>query len=166
MQNLYIRLNPFSIKNRYEILDEWQNTVYFCRGEWFSLSKTLRVRDRLDCEVMTICRRGGIHLSRYEAELPEGLSIAILRERSFLHPEYRVEGLDWKISGDYFHHEYIVCEDDKEIGKITKARADRKSQYKVEICEEEDVLPVLAIVLTIDSSIAEARMIAGSAASV
>ena len=162
MQRFYIQMNLFSVKKRYEILDERQNVAYTCRSEWFSTKKTLHVMDRQDRELMTIQRRAGAHASRYEVQLPEGLFISVVRERSYLHPEYRVEGLDWNISGDYFHYEYRIDDGENEIGNISKARANRKNQYQAEICETENALPVLAVVLAIDSSIVEARMIAGS----
>lgn len=159
---LCIKQKVFSWKNRFTVFDEDGNERYFVEGELFSFGHKLHVFDTSAQEMIYIEQRLFTFLPKYDIYLYGQYLCQIVKEFSFFRPKYTIENKRWSIEGDYWAHEYQVCQDGKPIADISKQWFTFGDCYCLDIVEEAYEQTALALVLAIDCCMADAASAANS----
>lgn len=147
---LYIKQKVFSWGAKFTVKDEAGNDRYFVQGEVFSWGRKLHVTDSNGKEVAFIQQKVFSFLPRYFVYV-NGEEIAeIVKEFSFFRPKYKIEGLGWDISGDFWSHNYMISRNGNPIVSIQKEWMTWGDSYELDIADSRDEIVALAVVLTID----------------
>ena len=77
----------------------------------------------------------------------------VVKEFTFFHPEYTVNGLGWQVRGDFWDHDYDVLTGDEVIASVQKEWFTLGDAYEISIADGVDPVTALAIVLVIDACI-------------
>ena len=83
-----------------------------------------------------------IHKRLFKSEL--------VRDISLLYPGYRIEGTSWNIVGDFTRHTYTVYDNSAPTAYIHKKWFTLGIVHTLEIDDEYDETPIIAIILAID----------------
>ncbi len=157
MSNLYMKQRVFSWGDKFAIYDAEGREKYFVEGEVFSFGKKLRLYDLAGRELAYIEQQLFTFLPRYliyrdGAELAE-----VVKEFTFFHPKYSVNGLDWEVSGDFFDHDYEITCGLMNVAAVSKEWFTFGDAYQISVNDESDEVTALAVVLVIDACIEAAR---------
>ncbi len=157
MKKLLIQQQAFSWRSRFHIMDENGSERYYAEGEVFTLGKKLHVYDTRGEERIYIEQKLFSFLPRYYAFSGDELIAEVVKEFSFLHPRYRIEGLGWEVLGNFLEHEYEIWRDGLIIAVVKKAWLTWGDFYELEVAHDEDELSALAVLLCIDCAVAQAN---------
>ena len=147
---LYMKQKIFSWVDQFAVKDEYGQDKYFVEGEFFSFGKKLHIYDSASAECAFIQQKVFSLLPRYFVFV-NGRQIAeIVKELSFLHPRYSIEGLGWDIQGDFWAHDYEIIQNNRPIVSIHKAWMTWGDCYELDISDERDEIVALSVVLAID----------------
>ena len=81
----------------------------------------------------------------------DGNQIAeIVKEFTFLHPKYSIEGLGWEIEGSFMAHDYEITQQGNPIVTIHKEWMTWGDCYALDVANEQDEIVALSVVLAID----------------
>ena len=152
---LYIKQKVFSWGDKFSVVDEFGQPRYFVEGEIFSWGKKLHVYDTQGSERIYIQQRVFSWQPRYHIYVDEQHVAEVVKAFTFFKPVYSVNGLGWKIEGDFWAHEYLVTEHGSPVVAISKEWFTWGDSYKLDILHPSDELPALAVVLAIDCAIAQ-----------
>ncbi len=151
--DLYIKQKVFSWGDKFSIYDGAGNEVFYVEGEVFSFGKKLHLYDMQENELAYIEQKVWSFLPKYYINV-NGQQIAeVVKEFTFFHPEYTVNGLGWSVHGDFFDHDYDIVEGDRLIVNVAKEWFTWGDAYRVRIAHDADVVAALSVVLVIDACI-------------
>lgn len=149
--NLYIKQKVFSWGDRFTVYDACGNERYGVQGEVFSWGKKLHLFDLAGIECAFIYQKLFSFLPRFFVNR-NGTDIAeVVRQISFFHPKYTVKGLDWKVEGDLFAHEYEITDGMRTVVGVSKQWLSWGDTYEIRIAPGVDEINALAVVLVIDA---------------
>lgn len=151
---LYIKQKVFSWGDQFAVKDAAGNDRYFVEGEIFSWGKKLHVYDRSGQEAAFIRQEVWSFLPRYYVYVGERQVAEIVKEFSFLFPQYSIEGLGWEIDGSFMAHDYEITKNGRPIVTIHKEWMTWGDCYELDIADPNDEIVALAVVLTIDCVLA------------
>lgn len=147
---LYIRQKIFSCVDQFTVKDATGADKYFVEGEFFSWGKKLHVSDISTNEVAFIQQKVFSLLPKFFV-FKDGRQIAeIVKEFTFLHPKYRIEGPGWEIKGSFMAHDYEITQQGHSIVTIHKEWMTWGDCYELDIANEQDEIIALSVVLAID----------------
>lgn len=149
----YLKQKVFSFTERFSIFDEQGNPKYWAEGELFSLVKRLHVTDESGEEVITVEQEWLSFMPRYKVYY-KGTHFATIRGLFRLKPTYEIDGPGWVVEGNFFGLEYTIYHGSTTIATIHKQWMSWGDSYEIEIFDDSDELPVLAVVLGIDAAAA------------
>lgn len=153
MMKLYIQQKIFSWGDKFSIYDADGNECYSVEGEVLTFGKKLHLYNPAGNELAYIEQQLFTFLPRYLI-YRDGREVAeIVKEFSFFWPEYTVNGPGWKVSGDFFDHDYDVTAGDTLIASVEKEWFTLGDAYEISIAEGIDPVTALAVVLVIDACI-------------
>jgi uncharacterized protein YxjI len=159
---LYLKQKVFSWRDRFFVKDESGNDRYWVQGEILSLGKRLRVYDGSGAEVAFIRQKVMSWLPRFFVEINGRVVCMIVKELTFFRQSYRVEGLPWHLSGDFWAHEYSLTESGREIMRLSKKWFTWGDSYELDIADPQNELMCLCIALAVDCALALQNTAAGS----
>lgn len=148
---LYIKQKIFSFKDKFSVMDENGNQLYYVEGEFFSLSKKLHIFDSLMNEVGFIQQKLWTFLPKFLVYVNGGEVAEIVKEFTFLKPKYTVRGLGWEVRGSIWEHDYEILFNEAPIVRIHKVWMSWGDSFEIEIADSEDTTIALAVVLAIDA---------------
>lgn len=147
---LYVKQKFFSWKDKFTVKDEHGQDRYYVEGEMWSWSKKLHIYNMQGEEVALIQQKLWSWLHRFFV-IVNGQQVAeIVKEMTFLKPLYRIDGLGWEISGDFWAHEYVINCGVRPIVGIHKEWMTWGDCYELDIAHPNDEIIALAVVLSID----------------
>lgn len=149
----YIKQKLFSWGDRFSIYDVDGNELYFVEGEVFSFGKKLHLYDRQSRECAYIEQEVFTFKPRYHIYKGNTQIAQVVKEFSFFRDQYRIEGLDWQIEGDFFDHEYRISNGISTIASVSKEWFTFGDAYCIDIDKNVDTVSALAVVLVIDACI-------------
>lgn len=155
--NLYIKQHIFSWGDRFSVKDAYGHDRYIVEGEVFTWGKKLHVYDMSQREVAFIKQEVWSWMPKYLVFCGNRQIAEIKKEVSFLFPKYSIDGLGWKIEGDFLAHEYRVTEAGMPIVTISKAWMTWGDSYQLCIADPANEILALAVVLTIDCVLASRK---------
>lgn len=153
-----IRQTPFSFGDHFSVTDENEKELYHAEGEIFTMGKKLHVYEtRTEQEVLYI-EQELFHLRPHYNLFVHGTMIGtVIQEFSFFGTEYTFEGPGWEIVGEFMAHDWKMYHNGAEIAQVTKEWFTFGDCYTVTADRVEDMLPALAVMLSIDCMAAQQR---------
>ncbi len=148
---LYLKQHIFTWGDRFTVYDADGNDCYYAEGEIFTWGKRLHLYSVDGDEAAYIQQKVFSFLPRYYIS-KNGVQIAeVVKEFTFFHSEYAVNGLGWTASGDFFSHEYAVYDGSETVAAVSKQWFTLGDAYEIDISAGTDVDAVLSVVLIIDA---------------
>lgn len=149
---LYIKQKLFSLGDKYEILDEYQNPVYFAKGKLFTVGNKIQLCDTQEREVLFLKQRLMKLLPVFEICQGDNLFATVKREFTFFKKKITVESSHgvFVIDGDFWNHEYAITCDGKLFGTVSKEWLTWGDVYALNINSNEFADFFVALVLAID----------------
>lgn len=150
---LYIKQHIFTWGDKFSIYDEAGNERYYVEGEILTLGKKLHLYDTCGNELAYIEQQLLTFLPRYMIYRGQEEFAEVIKEFTFFHPEYSVNGPDWTVHGDFFDHDYEVTDGDTVIASVSKEWFTLGDAYEISIGNGVDEVAALSVVLVIDACI-------------
>ncbi len=149
---LRIKQRVFSLTDTYDVYDETGQVRYFVKDEFLSFGHQIHVFDsRTGLEVGAIHQRLLTFLPTFDIEM-NGQSVGTIRkEFSLFAPRYQVDFRDWYVEGDFFHWDYSVYQEQREVMRISKELLTWGDTYVLHFLDPRDELPGLLLVIAIDA---------------
>ena len=155
---LYIKQKVFSWGDSFTVKDELGQDRYVVEGEVFTFGKKLHLYDRSNREIAYIEQQLFAFLPRYVIYRGDTAVAEVVKEFTFFHPEYTVEGPGWHVQGDFFDHDYSVTDTNgHHVASVQKEWFTLGDAYCIDIASEADFVTALAVVLVIDACIEAQR---------
>lgn len=160
---LIIKQRVFSWTDRFRVWDEDDRDRYYVEGEFFSFGKKLHITAADGREVALVQQRVFSFLPRFFVWVDDVQVAEIVKEFTFFHPRYTIDGLGWDVEGDLLAHDYSISQEGREIVTIHKEWLTWGDCYVLDIADSKDTVTALAVVLAIDCVSAAAATRAASA---
>ena len=151
---LYLKQRVFTWRDRFIVKDENENDRYAIEGEMFTWGKKLHVWDIQGREVAFIRQKVFSWMPRYVLEIDGRVVCEIVREFTILKQSYRLEGLAWRLEGDFFAHEYSMHDNNQSIMRMSKKWFTWGDSYELDIANPNDELLCLCVALAVDCAMA------------
>lgn len=151
--NLYMKQQVFSWGDKFWIYDQQGNGKYYVEGEVFSFGKKLHMYDANGQEIAYIQQKLLTFLPKYEIYTPEGLVGEVVKDFTFFHQRYEVNGPGWVVEGDFFDHEYQIMDGNGVIAAVSKEWFTFGDAYEIQVANHVKESFLVAIVLVIDACI-------------
>ncbi|MCL2643494.1 MAG: LURP-one-related family protein [Candidatus Bathyarchaeota archaeon] len=152
---LYLKQKVFSWRDRFSVKDEQGNDRYFVEGEILSWCKKLHVYDMNGREVAFIREKVLSWLPRYFVEIEGQVVCEIVKELTFFKQKYRIEGIQWRLDGDVWAHEYCLYDNRRQVMQLSKKWFTWGDSYELNISQLQDELLCLCVALAVDCAIAK-----------
>ncbi|MCR5600240.1 MAG: LURP-one-related family protein [Ruminococcus sp.] len=146
---LYFKQKVFTIRQRSEIMDEYGNVLFTAVGE-ISIGRRMHIYDKTGNEMAFIQQRLLRLMPRFSVYMGGNHVADIVRNFTFFSQDYRIEGLGWKVSGDWLAHDYTITFGGRYIASIHKHWMTWGDSFEVDIADGEDYVMVLAVIIAID----------------
>ncbi len=151
---LYIKQKVFSWNDRFNIFDESGTPFYSAEGEFFSWGKKLHVYGPDGAEAAFIRQKVMSLFPRFFIEINGQTVCEVVKEFTLFRPSYRLEGLSWRMGGDFFDHEYSLTSKEGEIMRLSKKWFTWGDTYELDIHEPQNELICLCVALAVDCALA------------
>lgn len=155
--DLYMKQKVFSWGDKFSIYDEAGNEVYYVEGEVFSFGKKLRLYGMAGNELAYIEQKVLSWLPKYYIKVNGETIAEVVKEFTFFKQEYTVNGLGWKVHGDFFDHTYDISEGDTLVAGVEKEWFTWGDAYRIRIAPSKDTVAALSVVLVVDACIEAAE---------
>ncbi len=151
--NLYIKQRIFTWGDKFSVYDENGNERYYVEGEVFTLGKKLHLYDLNGNELAYIEQKLFSLLPKYFVYIGDEEFAEVVKEFTFFHPEYTVNGPGWTVHGDFFDHDYEITDGDSTVAAVSKEWFTLGDAYAISFGSGIDEIAALAVVLVIDACI-------------
>lgn len=152
---LYIKQKVFSWGDKFSVMNENGEDVFFVKGEVFSIGKKLHIYDTNENELAFIKQKVLSFLQKFYI-IQNGNEIAeVVKKITLLTQKYIVNGLDLEISGDFLAHNYSVMNrNGDEVMCVTKKWLTWGDTYEIDTHDALDPVTAVAILIIIDACLA------------
>jgi len=141
----------FSWFDSYDIYNEAGQTVYTVRGQ-LSWGHCLKIYDAQGVEIGTVKERIFTFLPKFEMYLADRYIGCISKAFTFFLPKYNIDCNGWHVDGDLFEWDYqILNSSGRPVANITKELWNWTDTYVIDVCDPQDSLCALMLVLAIDA---------------
>ena len=147
---LYLKQKVFSWRDRFFAKDENENDRYAIEGEIFTWGKKLHVYDVNGNEAAFIRQKVWSWLPRYYIKIDGRVVCEMVKECTLFKPSYRLDGLSWRLTGDFWAHEYSLTDGDLQIMRLSKKWFTWGDSYELDIANPHNELLCLCVALTAD----------------
>lgn len=148
---LLFKQRLFSWFDSYDIYDESGNTVYTVKGQ-LAWGHCLKIFDAAGRETGTVQEVVLTLLPKFEMYVGETYVGCISKELTFLKPKYNIDCNGWHIEGDFLEWNYSILDvHGREIAAVSKQPFNFTDTYVIDVCNPEDALCALMLVLAIDA---------------
>lgn len=148
---LLFKQRLFSWFDSYDIYDESGRAVYTVKGQ-LSWGHCLKIFDAAGREIGTVQEVVLTLLPKFEMYVGETYIGCISKELTFLKPKYNIDCNGWHIEGDFLEWNYSILDvHGREIAAVSKQPFNFTDTYVIDVCNPEDALCALMLVLAIDA---------------
>ncbi len=150
---LYIKQRVFSIGDKYDVYDEYQNPVFQVQSEIFTLAAKIHINDNFGNEIYYIQRKVFSFMAQYEIYHKGVLSARLKQNFSFFRGKLSIESEygDFQIEGNLIGHEYVVYQNGRVLGSVLKKWLSWSDVYELTITDQNDAAFFAAVVIAIDN---------------
>lgn len=162
--NLYLKQKVFSWGDSFTVYDENGNDKYYVEGEIFTFGKKLHIYDLSGNELCFIHQKLMSFLPKYFI-IKNGVDVAqVVKNFTFFHQSYSVDGFGWEVEGDFFAHDYEITGADsgRTVAAVSKQWFTFGDAYEISIADGINDIDALAVVLVIDACLAASQSAAAS----
>lgn len=152
--NLYIKQRLFTWGDKFAIYDENGNERYTVEGEVLTFGKKLHLYDLRGNELAYIEQQLLTFLPKYLIYMRDEAVAEVVKEFTFFHPEYTVNGPDWQVKGDFWDHDYDILDNGETVASVSKEWFTLGDAYEISFGSGADEILALAVVLVIDACLA------------
>ena len=148
---LLFKQRLFSWLDSYDIYNEAGETVYTVRGQ-LAWGHCLKIYDAHGREVGTVRERILAFLPKFEMYISGRYIGCISREFTFFRPKYNIDCNGWQVEGDFLEWDYTVSDSTgKNVASVSKELFNWTDTYIIDVCQPQDALCALMLVLAIDA---------------
>lgn len=147
---LLFKQKMFSWFDSYDIYDENGNTFFTVKGQ-LSWGHCFRIYDKYGSEVGMLKEKVFSFLPIFEIYINGGLVGSIKKEFTFFKPKFSLNFNNWTVDGDWLEWDYSVYDGSQQIMTVSKEILNWTDTYVIDVCNEENALAGLLIVLAIDA---------------
>jgi uncharacterized protein YxjI len=151
---LYLKQKVFSWRDRFYVKDEKGNDRFAVEGEILSWGKKLHVYNSGGVEVAFIRQKVWSWLPRFFVEVDGRVVCEVVKEFTFFRQRYRLEGLRWRLDGDFWAHEYSLNDNERQIMRLSKRWFTWGDSYELDIVDPQDEMLCLCVALAVDCALA------------
>ncbi len=156
--SLYVKQHIFTWGDKFSIYDEAGNEKYYVEGEVFTFGKKLHLFDMQGRELAFIEQQVFTFLPRYYVYRNGSQLAEVVKDFTFFHQEYTVNGLGWSVTGDFFDHDYEVTDaSGHTVVSVSREWFTLGDAYELRFTGNADEVDALAVCLVIDACIEAAR---------
>ena len=160
---LYIKQSVFTLKEKFAVKNEDGLDVFYVEGSFMRIPKMFKIYDSKQNEVAIIERQMFRLMGHYDIKTLKK-HITVRREFTLFKPSYRIEGLNWRLVGNFLARNYEVVVGERPIMNLSKHWFTWGDSYELDIKHSEDALLALCIVICIDYEMQTQANSANSAA--
>lgn len=150
---LYLKQQVFSWCDRFYVKDESGDDRYYVEGEIFTWGKKLHIYDINNREVAFIRQKIMSWLPKYFIEIDGRVVCEIIKELTFFRQSYRLDGVPWRMDGDFLAHEYSLYDNQRQIMQLSKMWFTWGDSYELDIADPKDALLSLCVTLAVDCAL-------------
>lgn len=152
---LYIKQRVFSVRDKYDIYDENQNSIFHVWSKIISLGAQIFLCDMNGQELYHIKERITMFLKKYELYQGERLVASIQQNLKLFNNSLSIQSSygNFEIQGDFLAMDFQIYQDGSTIGIISKKWFSWGDSYELSIQEGVDAAFFTALVITIDNCI-------------
>lgn len=160
---LYIKQSVFTLKDKFAVKNEAGLDVFYVEGSFMRIPKMFKVYDNRQNKVAVIERQMFRLMGHYDIKTSDQ-HLTLSREFTLFKPSYRIEGLNWRLSGNFLARNYSVLTGNRPIMHLSKHWFTWGDSYELNIESSDDALLALCIAICIDYEMQSSANSANSAA--
>lgn len=149
---LYVKQEVLTLREKFFVKNESGENVYYVEGSFFSIPKVFEVQDMGGQVLVKIEREIFSIIPRYNITIGD-TKYTLRRELSLFGQRYSIKENEWRVTGDFFAHEYSIKKDRCTVMSMSKHWFTWGDSYELNIESNEDALLCLAIVIAIDEQL-------------
>lgn len=155
----YIKQKVFSFRDKFNVMDENQNTVYQVKGKVFSLHNKLELLDQTNAMVLRSQRKLFRIFPQYQIFDPSGEELATIKAKFSIRPKFDllINNELYEVEGSLFAHSFGINKNGQLLASISKKIISWGDTYEIEIFEDKNVELFLFVVIVLDQVIHERR---------
>ena len=148
---LLFKQRMFSWFDSYDIYDEAGNTLYVVKGQ-LSWGHCLKIYNANGNEIGTVKERIFTLLPKFEIYMNDNYVGCISKEFTFFKPAYNIDFKGWHVEGDFFEWDYQISDGIGQcVATVSKQLFNWTDTYVIDVCNSQDALAALMLVLAIDA---------------
>lgn len=147
---LCIKQEIFSFRDKFYVTDENGEDRYYIESEFFTFFKKFHIYNMAGDEEAYIEQNFSLLLPNLSVYIGGEKTAEITKEFTFFYPEYVVDGPGWRVSGDFFSHDYDITRGNETVASVNKEWFTFGDCYTVETRSPSDMLLALSVMLTVD----------------
>lgn len=141
----------FSWFDSYDIYNEAGQTVYTVKGQ-LAWGHCLKIFDSFGNEIGLVKEKILTFLPKFEIYIGNQYMGCISKELTLFRPKYNIECNGWHVEGNFFEWDYnIVNLSGQRVAIVSKELFNFTDTYTIDVCNPEDALLALMLVLAIDA---------------
>ena len=141
----------FSWFDSYDIYNEAGQTVYTVKGQ-LAWGHCLKIFDSFGNEIGLVKEKILTFLPKLEIYIGNQYMGCISKELTLFRPKYNIECNGWHVEGNFFEWDYnIVNLSGQRVAIVSKELFNFTDTYTIDVCNPEDALLALMLVLAIDA---------------
>ena len=148
---LLFKQRLFSWFDSYDIYDEAGNVVYTVKGQ-LAWGHCMKIFDVNGNELGMIQERVFTLLPKFEIYMNNQYVGCISKEFTFFIPKFNIDYNGWQVEGDWFEWDYQIRDaSGRLIAQVSKELFQWTDTYVIDVCDPQDVLAALMLVLAVDA---------------
>lgn len=147
---LYVKQKIFSLTDAFVIKDANENDYYIGKRKFFSFGVNIDVYNRNDTIVANIQQKLFSFLPQYDINITNGTSFTVVKKFDFFKSEFQFKGIDLRIDGDFFSHNFTLYNGNQRIMEVSKQWLSWGDTYELDIIADEYELLCICAVIVID----------------
>jgi uncharacterized protein YxjI len=151
---LYIKQKLFSFKDKYQILDAFDNVIFDIDNQFINYGTNyLHIYDKDKIEQFLIKRKYTFMIAKYEIYHDNNLFATVSQEIAYFTRKVSIESSygDFEVNGDLMNREYKIMRCRQFLGSIRKKWNPWGDGFELDVPEDEKVGIFCALVIAIDN---------------
>lgn len=148
--NLYMKQKVFALKDKFDVYDAEESTLYRIEGKMISAHAKHYVYDPLGNQVAFIHQKILSLMPKFFIELADGATHEVKSKFKLAHEKAVIEDLGIEIEGSFLQHDYTITQNGQEIATVHQKWLSWGDTYELSINEGADEVLVLSLVLCFD----------------
>ncbi len=149
---VYIKQDVLTLGERFTVWDENNEARYYVQGSFLKIPKQFTIYDVMGQELAVIDRKLFRFFARYDIHTQDHF-VHLQRNFSFFRQSFSIEGINWRVEGDFLNHHYRIYERNEPIMTLRKHWFTIGDSYELTIRSEQEAVLALALSIAIDYEI-------------